>query len=138
MSQSHATARRFPDAPPLSPDNPGTLTPARLGLLPGALPGRGGPDVVQPFGAARGSLVRGTLPVSAAGPAIASLVNGLPFGGMGPGRAQLEPGAAPMPVGPGAVAPPAFVAPPAAVSELVGAGSGLSWSRRRSFEQPSI
>lgn len=129
MSQSHASARRFPDAPPLSPDNPGTLTPAQLGLLPGALPGRGGPDVVQPFGAGRGSLVRGTLPVSAAGAAVASLVNGLPFGGGQPGRALAE-AAQPAPVGAapvagGAVAPPAYVAPPASVAELVGAaGSG--------------
>lgn len=128
MSQSHASARRFPDAPPLSPDNPGTLTPAQLGLLPGALPGRGGPDVVQPFGAGRGSLVRGTLPVSAAGAAVASLVNGLPFGGAQPGRALAEPNPGPggsAPAAPGVPAPPAFVAPPASVAELVGAaGAG--------------
>lgn len=100
MSQGYATARTFPEAPPLSADNPGRLIPARMGYLPGALPGRsggvaGGPpfgggaaatDITAPVvppqnGQAIRRMARETVPANAANLAglPSHLVNGLPF-----------------------------------------------------------
>jgi hypothetical protein len=133
MTQGFAT-RRFPDAPALSPDNPGRLAPATLGFLPGALPGR---DAVPNGGAAKqeAALARSTLPANAA--AMSSLFNGLPFGGAGPAPLPAPPApsapfaeanaaslqepvavVAPPPViaPPPVVAPPPLVTPPAVVA----------------------
>jgi hypothetical protein len=129
MTQGYVPSRRFPDAPPLSPDNPGRLVPAILGQLPGALPGRAG----SPSAAAAPSamkLARETVPASTA--LVGALVNGLPFGNQTPPPGMMVAPAAAIPAAPitppaGApvtppaavvapppiVAPPAFVAPPA-------------------------
>src|SRR5688572_13982255 len=78
MSQGYASARSFPDPPPLSAENPGRLLPARIGSLPGALPGRGGREDAATTTAPIRKQIRETAPASAAN-LPAHLVNGLPF-----------------------------------------------------------
>ncbi len=109
MTQGYVPARRFPDAPPLSPDNPGRLIPATFGQLPGALPGRAGvPGQAAPARSVA-KIVRETVPATTA--QLTSLVNGLPFGNRTPppGAPELAAIAA---SAPSAIVPPAPVTPP--------------------------
>ncbi|MBL9020953.1 MAG: hypothetical protein JNL21_02085 [Myxococcales bacterium] len=109
MTQGYVPARRFPDAPQLSPDNPGRLIPAVLGRLPGALPGRAGTASPEPAARPVSKLVRETVPANQAGIDVQGLINGLPFGGLGgvtPPPRVVQP---PAPIEPAPVTPPAAV-----------------------------
>ncbi len=121
MGQGFAHARAFPAATPLSPDNPGRLSPARMGFLPGALPGRGGGGDVQTQSDSHAvrKMARETVPANASNVPL-HLLHGLPFQ-----RSETPPPGAlatPLPEAPGPVfsaepsAPPAVVTPPAPVT----------------------
>jgi len=73
----------FPQAPPLSRDNPGRLVPAKPGFLPGAIQGRG-----PAASAAANAPARKETELAGSAPVQSELVNGLPFGGAAPPAAK--------------------------------------------------